>query len=146
MSGLIFLSLAVLGPLVAVAWRRRSSPESHLGAGLGAGLIPAGVSAAWSVWFMVVYRDGYGTDGMEWMGAHRLVHYPVVAVATPFCANFFWTRSARAGVTRRLVLIGACLASTALCESTPVGWTFTFLLMPPALVVLLVGLLLVWRR
>lgn len=142
----ILLTLTVPSVVYAVLQRKHAAVEALPLRGLVAGLIPMGVSAAWAVFFMIVYKDGYGEAGMLRMNAYKFLHYPLLAIFVPLSANLVWKRATDPLMLLRVALLGAFAAECILCEYTPVGWTFTFVLVPFAFLAMLIGFAFLRRK
>lgn len=143
MACVMLLSLLLLGPLFALAQRRKGSPERRARSAWIAGMVPMGVSAGWALLWIALDRfhvlTHWESDGVR---TYKVLHYTAVTLAVPL--SFHLVASHRAGAQRasplwtiRLALVAAFLATTVLCEATPASWTFTSLLIPPACAVML---------
>lgn len=136
---IVFLSLFVPG-LVYVIWQRKKITPADPKLGLIAGLLPMVASVVWAFFFIIIeWPTGYGFDKMQWMSAYKYIHYLTIPIAVPVFANLLWKKTAKSLKWDRFALVGGFLVSVVACENVPVGWTFTFFLIPPALLILCVG-------
>jgi integral membrane sensor domain MASE1 len=84
---------------------------------------------------------------MELMNVYKMEHYALVPIAIPLYANLVWRRSSKPSLVReRLILTAGFVGSCILAEYTPVSWSFTFVLFPFSMFILVIGFLFLKRK
>lgn len=138
---IILLLLTFIAPgLALILTQRKTGRFKNLPVlGLVIGLLPVLASVLWSVFFILKYKSAYDSehdfDRIVWL---KLTHYALLPILMPLFPRFIWKKVRQPLFWKRVLLLVGFVLGAIAGENIPVGWTFTFMLFPVSILVMIV--------